>query len=341
MGISQVPEGREVFHDLTVKENLMMGAYLRRDRDGIHQDLETVHEYFPILKARDTQLAGNMSGGEQQMLAIARALMARPKLLLLDEPSLGLSPFLVKEIFQIIQRINQEQKTTILLVEQNALMALSLARIRVRPGTGADRHGRHLRRAVGERRREGVLSGHQGRGDPGDQAVEEEEEMALAEKRPWRSPRRRSEHHPPTVLEAGWEWGDRTAMREKDFGIWKSISWKTYGEKARHAGLGLMALGLEKGDRVAIISENNPEWLYSDMGIMAAGGVTVGIYPTDSPQQVQYVVNHSGAKFFVAEDEEQLDKILEVRDRPACTQEDHHPGHGGTPAFLRSHGHEL
>jgi branched-chain amino acid transport system ATP-binding protein len=128
MGISQVPEGREVFHDLTVKENLMMGGYLRRDRAGIHQDLETVYAYFPVLKTREAQLAGNMSGGEQQMLAISRAIMARPKLLLLDEPSLGLAPFLVKEIFQIIRRINQEQGTTLLLVEQNALMALRLAR---------------------------------------------------------------------------------------------------------------------------------------------------------------------------------------------------------------------
>lgn len=109
------------------------------------------------------------------------------------------------------------------------------------------------------------------------------------------------------------EWGDRTALREKDFGVWKSISWKTYGEKARQAGLGLVASGLEKGDRVAIVSENNPEWLFTDMGTMAVGGITVGIYPTDSPPQVQYVVGHSGAKFVVAEDEEQLDKLLEVR----------------------------
>lgn len=129
LGITQVPEGREVFHDLTVRENLMMGSYLRRDRAGIQKDLETVYGYFPVLKSRTSQLAGNLSGGEQQMLVIARGLMARPMLMLMDEPSLGLAPFLVKEIFKIIKRINQAQKTTMLLVEQNALMALSLARI--------------------------------------------------------------------------------------------------------------------------------------------------------------------------------------------------------------------
>jgi branched-chain amino acid transport system ATP-binding protein len=126
-GIIQVPEGREVFADLSVKDNLMMGCYLRSDRAAIKKDLETIYHYFPILSERVNQLAGYMSGGEQQMLVIARALMARPRLMLLDEPSLGLSPALMKEIYQIIKRINKEQCTTILLVEQNALMALSLA----------------------------------------------------------------------------------------------------------------------------------------------------------------------------------------------------------------------
>ncbi len=108
--------------------------------------------------------------------------------------------------------------------------------------------------------------------------------------------------------------GDSTAMREKSYGIWKDISWRTYGRNARYVALGLIALGLEKGDRVAIASENIPQWLYSDMGILAAGGVSVGVYPTDSSNQLKYIVEHCGARFYIAEDEEQLDKILEVRD---------------------------
>ena len=126
LGISHVPEGREVFPFLSVRENLAMGAYTRRDADGVAKDLEDVFTYFPVLKERADQRAGSLSGGEQQMLAISRALMARPKVMLLDEPSLGLSPKLVKDIFEIIVRINRERGVTILLVEQNANMALQV-----------------------------------------------------------------------------------------------------------------------------------------------------------------------------------------------------------------------
>jgi len=125
-GVSMVPEGRGIFARLTVAENLDMGAYIRNDKDGIKEDLERVFELFPRLQERRTQVAGTLSGGEQQMLAMGRALMARPSLLLLDEPSMGLAPVLVELIFDTIVNINK-QGTTVLLVEQNALMALSIA----------------------------------------------------------------------------------------------------------------------------------------------------------------------------------------------------------------------
>jgi branched-chain amino acid transport system ATP-binding protein len=127
LGLSHVPEGREVFPFLSVRENLRMGAYTRRDADGVARDLEMVVDYFPVLSARAEQRAGSLSGGEQQMLAIARALMAHPKVMLLDEPSLGLAPKLVKDIFDIIRRINRERGVTVLVVEQNANIALHTA----------------------------------------------------------------------------------------------------------------------------------------------------------------------------------------------------------------------
>jgi len=127
LGLSHVPEGREVFPLLTVRENLKMGAYTRTDAGAVAQDMQMVYDYFPVLAMRAEQRAGLLSGGEQQMLSISRALMARPKMMLLDEPSLGLAPKLVKDIFDIIVRINHEQGVTILLVEQNANMALHIA----------------------------------------------------------------------------------------------------------------------------------------------------------------------------------------------------------------------
>jgi branched-chain amino acid transport system ATP-binding protein len=127
LGICQVPEGRRIFPYLTVAENLDMGAFLRNDTDRIKKDVDYVYSLFPILAERRNQAGGTLSGGEQQMLAISRALMARPTLLLLDEPSLGLAPIIVKQIFRIIKKINEEQKTTIFIVEQNANLALKAA----------------------------------------------------------------------------------------------------------------------------------------------------------------------------------------------------------------------
>ena len=127
LGISQVPEGRRIFPHLTVIENLDMGSFLRNDKTEVKRDMDYILELFPILAERRHQPGGTLSGGEQQMLAISRALMARPRLLLLDEPSLGLAPLVVKRIFDIIQKINSENKTTVFLVEQNANLALKTA----------------------------------------------------------------------------------------------------------------------------------------------------------------------------------------------------------------------
>ena len=143
VGISHVPEGRMIFANLTVKENLDMGAYLRKDKIEIKRDLEFVFALFPRLNERMKQMGGTLSGGEQQMLAIARALMAKPKLLLLDEPSLGIAPILVKAIFEKIVEINKELGTTILLVEQNAHLALKIAHYGYVMETGVIRlHGK-------------------------------------------------------------------------------------------------------------------------------------------------------------------------------------------------------
>ncbi|MCP3888772.1 MAG: ABC transporter ATP-binding protein [Desulfobulbaceae bacterium] len=127
MGVCQVPEGRHIFPQLTVQENLDMGAFLRNDKEEIKKDLEYVFDLFPILAERKSQDGGNLSGGEQQMLAMSRALMARPQLLLLDEPSMGLAPLVIKQIFEIIKQINKASNTTIFLVEQNANQALHVA----------------------------------------------------------------------------------------------------------------------------------------------------------------------------------------------------------------------
>ncbi|MBQ9415845.1 MAG: ABC transporter ATP-binding protein [Clostridia bacterium] len=127
MGIAHVPEGRRIFSELTVYENIQLGFFSRKDKREYEQSLQMVYEYFPVLQERQNQIAGTLSGGEQQMLAMSRALMSKPKLLLMDEPSMGLSPLYVNTIFEIVQKVNRESGTTVLLVEQNAKKALSIS----------------------------------------------------------------------------------------------------------------------------------------------------------------------------------------------------------------------
>ncbi|MCL4121167.1 UNVERIFIED_CONTAM: hypothetical protein GTU68_057770 [Idotea baltica] len=160
-GIVHVPEGREIFPLMTVAENIAMGAYTRKDRSTIAADEEMVYSYFPILKDRSAQRAGTLSGGQQQMLAIGRGLMSHPKLMLLDEPSLGLSPLLTQEIFEIIVRLNKEQKVTMMLVEQNA-KALDAGRLWLCEGTGsASVMHEHSGRSGGVKGHSGILSWRQ------------------------------------------------------------------------------------------------------------------------------------------------------------------------------------
>src|SRR6185369_1496857 len=191
-------------------------------------------------------------------------------------------------------------------------------------GAGPDRDGRYLRAAAPEGRHPGVLPGPEGVERPRHAALEEEEDMALTTRHaPATLAGRPVTVHGQDTLPRLFrhvvaERGDGVAMREKDLGIWRAITWRQYGERARHAGLGLVALGLRPRDVVSIMADNGPEWLYTDLGTMCAGGVTNGIYTTDSARQVEYIVNDSGTRFFFAQDEEQLDKILEVAG--ACPQ---------------------
>ena len=180
LGISHVPEGREVFPFLSVRAEPAHGLFTRRDVDGVAEDLSTVFDYFPVLRERAEQRAGSLSGGEQQMLAIGRAMIARPRLMLMDEPSLGLSPRLVKEIFDIIVRINRERGVTIVLVEQNANMALQVGDYGYVLEVGRIVMADTCARLMAKDDITGVLFGGQGARRPRATPLEEAQDMALA-----------------------------------------------------------------------------------------------------------------------------------------------------------------
>jgi branched-chain amino acid transport system ATP-binding protein len=321
-GVSHVPEGREVFPLLTVCENLLMGAYTRRDRDRVVYDMEAVYSYFPILRERTSQLAGLLSGGQQQMLAISRAILANPELILLDEPSLGLSPRLTKEIFEIVVRINRERGTTILLVEQNANMALNVAdhgyvleygRIVMEDSCERLREKDDIKEFYLGMKESGVRGGDDGKsGRRGGEGVMHF--PALWKLDVSRDPPRLAGD---TIHAMFWNGvaarSDEPLMRQKEFEIWRTWTWNEVGEIVRELTMGFVQLGLQPGDCVSVLSNTRVEWVWCDLAILSAGGVSNGIYPTDSASQVQYLCEDSSTVVLVVEDEEQLDKALEVR----------------------------
>ena len=231
IGICHVPEGREVFPFLTVHENLMMGAYSRHDKDAVHRDLELCFGYFPRPAGTGHQRAGLLSGGEQQMLAISRALMGKPRLLLLDEPSLGLSPLLVTQIFNIIRRINQEQGVAILLVEQNAHMALKTADFGYVLEVGRIVLADECAKLMQTGRDQGILPRPEGDRRARPAPLEEEADVAL-------NPGANAVIFPRSSPTAPRRTPVRTILRKKDHGIWKAVTWSELDARVRDVGRG-------------------------------------------------------------------------------------------------------
>ena len=317
-GVVLVPEGRQIFPFLSVHENLLMGTFARAAKTDVDADMARIYEWFPRLRERVKQDAGLLSGGEQQMLAIGRALMARPKLLLLDEPSLGLSPLLTREIFHIIARINNETGTTVLLVEQNAAIALA---------TAHDGYVMELGRIVAAgtcaelSQKDDVKEFYLGVGAAADKgsgpAVETAEDMEMMVEEASLS--LAATRRPSCSVPARIIWKSRPALRHKQKGIWYSVSWSEYFARARAIGLALADAGLVQGDVVTVLAENRPEWAYVDLGAQCMGLIGNGIYPTSSPEQAEYILRDSQTSVVVVEDDEQLDKVLAVARTVPCS----------------------
>ena len=313
LGICHVPEGREVFPFLTVHENLLMGAYTRRDKDAVHHDLELCFAYFPVLKERAHQRAGLLSGGEQQMLSISRALMGRPKLLLLDEPSLGLSPLLVTQIFRIIRRINQEQGVAILLVEQNAHMALQTADFGYVLEVGRIVLADDCVKLDAVRRNQGILSRPEGSRRPRAAPLEEEAAVALnLGANPDTIPAlvanthcraRRRDHfaqEEPRYLEGG----DLVRTRHAHARSWHGAEGGRLRARRCRVRAGRDAAGI----RLCRSRDSG------------AGGVSAAIHPEEEAEALGEALRQSDCRVLFVENEEQLDKALSVRDRCPALQ---------------------
>jgi branched-chain amino acid transport system ATP-binding protein len=344
---SHVPEGREVFPLLSVHDNLLMGAYTRKDRDGVARDMEAVYGYFPILKERATQDAGLLSGGQQQMLAISRAIMASPDLILLDEPSLGLSPKLTKEIFEIVVRINRERGTTILLVEQNANMALNAAdygyvlengRIVMEDTCAKLREKEDIKEFYLGMKEDGVRGERAGRRRrPGDEPMSNLWDLTIS------SPRRHRHARGDTIPAMFWnavpQRGDKVWMRQKELGIWRSWSWAQTGDAVRESPAacwpGLRAAATRPPSSPTPSSNGCwPTW-----PCCPAAACPTASTPPMPPAQVHYLCEDSRTSMLFVEDDEQLDKALEVRAPAAAAAQDRRVRHG-RPARPRRPGRD-
>ena len=338
LGICHVPEGREVFPFLTVRENLRMGAYTRRDADGVARDLETVFGYFPVLRERADQRAGSLSGGEQQMLAISRALMARPKLMLLDEPSLGLSPKLVKEIFDIIRRINRERGVTDPAgraerqhgAADRAITATcwrSAASCMEDDLRAAAREGRHHANSTWPSRSRACAARGAGRGGRrGDDRAHHGRCPSFDER-----PRSTGRHGARGCSGTGRRARpDHDACARRTAASGSSRDLEQYGERARQVGMGLVALGFKPGDVACDPVGDNPG---------------MALRRSRRPRRRRRLHRHlphrlrrrrsntssttAGARFLFVENEEQLDKTWQVRERCPALEQDRHLRHGG------------